>query len=187
MSPKQGQPHAGAQTPARAATIDELHELNCDLQRSVRYHRARERFFDAWSNRISFFSLLAGSSVVVSLLANSPSWVALSAGSGVAIMQAAEQVFRLSSKARDHSSLASEFLTLERLATMQGELTIAELREIRAEVLTIEAREPPIKRYLDLICHNQVARAIGSDDLEPLTFWQRRLAQYLNGDTALQS
>ena len=41
-----------------------------------------------------------------------------------------------------------------------------------AEILSIEAREPPIRRYLDLICHNQVARSIGSDDIQPLLWWR---------------
>ncbi len=186
MSLKQGQRQGGNPTQAKMATSDELHGVACHLQRSVRYHRARERFFDGWSNWISFASLMAGTSVVVSLLANAPEWVALSLGAGVAGMQALEQVFRLSSKARDHSGLASEFLSLERVLALQDELTKDDLKDIEAEILTIEAREPPIKRYLDLICHNQVAKAIGSDDLEQLTWFQRRFAQYLNGDGALQ-
>lgn len=104
----------------------------------------------------------------------------------VAVLQAAEQVFRLSSKARDHNSLAGEFLALERILAMKGAISQEELRELQADILTIEAREPPTKRYLDLICHNQVARAIGSDDIEKLTRFQRTFAQYLNGDSALQ-
>ena len=163
-----------------------MHELSLHLQRSVRYHRARERFFESWSNLISFASLLAGSSVVVALLASAAPWVALTAGALVAAMQAVEQVARLSSKARDHAGFAAEFLSLERIVVLKGNSTEDDLRELRAEVLSIEARAPPIKRYLDLICHNEVARAIGSDDVEPLTFWQRSLAQYLNGDSALQ-
>lgn len=185
MSPKHDRPQGALPKEVKMATIDDFHELNCHLQRSVRYHRARERFFEGWSNFFSFASLLAGSSVVVSLLASAPSWVALTSGALVAGLQAIEQVFRLSSKARDHSGLASEFLTLERFATISGELSESDLRELRAEILSVEAREPPIKRYLDLICHNQVARAIGSDDVEKLRIWQRWFAQYLNGDSAL--
>lgn len=186
MSLQQDRRPAASRTPTRATTTDELHVLSCHLQRSVRYHRARERFFEGWSNAFSFASLLAGSSVVVSLLASAPGWIALASGAAVVGMQATEQVFRLSSKARDHAGFATEFLNLERTIAMRGEITEVDLRDIRGEVLSIESREPPIKRYLDLICHNQVARAIGSDDIEPLKFWQRRLAQYLNGDGALQ-
>lgn len=129
---------------------------------------------------------MAGSLVVVLLLSHAPQWLALASGAAVAIMQALEQVFRLAAKARLHSDLAGKFLSLEHSVTTHTDMSEHELRELRGEILSVEAREPPIKRYLDLICHNQVARAIGSDDIEPLKFWQRWLAQYLNGDRALQ-
>lgn len=187
MSHQPDQPHAGHQTPvAVATTTDDIHEITCHLQRSVRYHKARERFFEGWSNAISFISLLGGSAVVVSILSTTaPEWVALAAGGVVASVQAIEQVVRLPLKARDHSSFASEFSTLERIVTMQDHIDAGELREIKSEILSIESREPPIKRYLDLICHNQVAHAIGSKDVVKLKFWQRWLAQYLSGDSAM--
>lgn len=124
------------------------------------------------------------------MLAEAPPLVTMAMGAAVAIMQtimqAFGQVFRLSSKARDHGAFAAGFAALERqLARLDGP-TDADLRELRGALLLIEAREPPIKRYLDLICHNQVARTIGSDDIEPLTWWQAKLAQSLNGDRALQ-
>ncbi|MEI4262814.1 hypothetical protein [Roseovarius sp. D0-M9] len=165
---------------------DQWHEISCHLQRSVRYHRARERFFESWSNGISVLSLLAGSSVVVSILAECPQWIALASGGIVAALQAFDQVFRLGAKARDHNSLAGEFLALERILVMKDAPSLDDIRELRAEILTIEAREPPVRRYLDLICHNQVARAMGSDDIEQLSWSQRTFAQFLSGDTALQ-
>jgi hypothetical protein len=185
MSPKPDLLPAAPLTQAKA-TINDIHEISCHLQRSVRYHKARERFFENWSNLFSFASLIAGSSVVVSLLSSAPQWVALTAGALVAAMQAIEQVFRLAHKARDHSGLASEFFAIERFITLESNITQEHLREMRAEIMSIESREPPIKRYLDLICHNQVARSIGSDDIEKLKWHQRTLAQYLNGDHALQ-
>lgn len=175
----------GAKTMTKAKDND-IHELTCHLQRSVRYHRARERFFEWWSNVFSVVSLLAGSSVVVSLLAAAPAWVAMASGATVAGMQALELVFRLSGRARDHNGFASEFLALERILVEKDVVTEADLRAMKAEILTIEAREPPVKRYLDVICHNQVAVSIGSDDIEKLTPWQRWFAQYLSGDHALQ-
>lgn len=107
-------------------------------------------------------------------------------GAAVAVMQLLEQVFGLAGKARDHNGFASEFIALERVMVMNHPVDQKLMKELRADVLTIEAREPPVKRYLDLICHNQVARSIGSDDLERLTWFQRTFAHYLNGDTALQ-
>ncbi len=168
-------------------TEEERYGISCDLRRSIRYHRARERFFEGWTNSLSFVSLLAGFSVVVSLLADAPDWMTLSAGGCVALAQAAGQMFRPSSKMRDHAVFAGEFTNLERGLAVRGEVSDEDLRALRSEILAIEAREPPIKRYLDLICHNQVAVALGSDDLERLNFWQRMFAQYLPGDGALQS
>lgn len=164
----------------------ERHDLSCHLQRSVRYHRARERFFETWSSLVSFLSLIGGSSVVVSILAELPEWVSLTSGGIVAALQALDQVLRLAAKARDHNSLAGEFLALERILVMKDQLSADDIRELRAEILAIEAREPPVRRYLDLICHNQVARAMGLNDTEHLSWYQRTFAQFLSGDTALQ-
>lgn len=186
MSRQPAQRHAEPQTKMTTAESEELYEFSCHLQRSIRYHKARERFFASWSNWFSFASLLAGSSVVVALLASAPAWMALSAGAAIAAMQAIEQVFRLSSSARDHNALASEFASIERIVAREADITQDTLCDLKAEVLAIEAREPPVKRYLDLICHNQVAKAVGSDDIETLSWFQRTFAQYLNGDTALQ-
>jgi len=146
----------------------------------------RARFFSNWSNVGSFASLLAGSFVVVSVLSSVSDTLMLAAGSVVAISQAAEHVFRLASKATAHVGFARDFMALERIMAMHHELTDDDIRKIWSEILTIESREPPVKRYLDLICHNQVAVSIGSNDIERLTWWQRSLSQYLNGDTALQ-
>lgn len=162
------------------------HELRCHIQRSVRYHKARQRFFDGWSNAVSFVSLLGGSAVVVAVLNNSSDVIAICAGLIVAAGQALEQVVRLGSKARDHSTFTSQFVSLERALERSCESTDPDLRAIKAEILMIEAQEPPIKRYLDLICHNQVARSIGSSDIQPLAWWQRMFAQYLNGDSAME-
>ncbi|MGH1355335.1 MAG: hypothetical protein ACRBBS_09675 [Thalassovita sp.] len=168
-----------------AKTSDDRHELICHMQRSIRYHRARERFFDSWSNAFSFLSLLSGSAVVVSLLSKSDEWVSLTAGALVAISQALELVGRISAKARLHNGLAGEFLALERSMVRRCDEATNDLSEIWSEILLIEAREPPVKRYLDLICHNQVALALGIDDTEKLSWFQRTFAQYLDGDSAL--
>ena len=164
---------------------NDLHDLSCHLQRSIRYHKARERFFGSWSSFNSFLSLIMGSAVVVGLLSDHlPDYVALGAGTAVAVSQSLELVLQWSTKARDHQAFASEFAALERVLASRDAPDAAFLRDLRAEVLTIEAREPPIKRYLDLICHNQVARALGSNDLARVTWWQRLTAQYRPGDSA---
>lgn len=163
---------------------DELHSIRCQIQRSARYHRARERFFTTWSNIFSFFCMLSGSAVVVSMLSSAPAWLSITAGAVVAIAQALELIGRVSQKAMLHNGLATEFISLERSMHTNDDVNV---KALRSQILSIEVREPPIKRFLDLICHNQVALAIGSEDIVKLTFWQRHLAQYRNCDTALQN
>lgn len=185
-SPQLDLPHRSLPEVAVAASqeSDPEHEFLCRLWRSVRYHRAREAFFQGWSSTFQFVSLIAGSSVVVTILSDAPAMWSLAAGAAVAVMQGAELVFRLADKARMHNALAAEFHAIERVAVMTGDLSDAKLRELRGEMLAVESREPPIKRYLDLICHNQVARSIGSDDTAPLAWWQIRFSQYLAGPAA---
>ena len=166
---------------------DRLHSIRCHLQRSIRYHKTRERFFSYWFNLLSFFTLSGGSAIVISILAGAPAWASLAAGTIVTVAQAIQQIGGLHDKARLHSGLASEFTSLERYLHMGNRENKTDLDSICAEISSIEMREPPIKRYLDLICHNQVALSIGSDDVEHISFWQKLFAQFLNGDSALQN
>lgn len=181
-SPAPDRPH-DAPTPAAARTT-EVYGFACDLQRSIRYHKARERFFQRWSDRAALLGLVSGTAVAVSILSGLPSWAGLSAAGLVALSQAASLIGAWSARARDHAGFAAEFAALERFATLGAPLSTARLKELRGELLAIEAREPPVKRYLDLLCHNQVARAVGSDDIERLTWTQRTFAQYLDGEGA---
>ncbi|UFS65299.1 hypothetical protein LO749_01645 [Paracoccus denitrificans] len=184
--PAPGQPHDAPPPKAAKASDDSRHELWCHVQRSIRYHRAREAFFQWFANAFTFLTLMAGSGVVVSVLSTASAAVSIWCGIAVAAMQSLELVLQISQKARLHNSLASEFSAIERTMAKKPEMSQAEMNDLEADILMIEAREPPVKRYLDLICHNQVARAIGSDDIEPLTFWQRHLAHWRSGNTALQ-
>ncbi len=159
-----------------------VHDLRCDAQRSIRYHMARVRFFRFWSSGFSFVSLISGSSVVVSILAAAPIWIALTAGFIIVVTQAIELIWDLSGNARLHSSLASEFNSIEQAIVLAGdELNDDTYRRLEAERLKTETREPPIKRWLDLICHNEVAHAMGSSDIYEVPFWPRLGAQWLSG------
>ena len=85
-----------------------------------------------------------------------------------------------------HSHLATRFIMLEGTIVRRYKITNDFLRELEGKILDYEAKEPPIKRYLNMICRNQVAISIGLDDVDKLRWWQRWFAQYLNGDGALQ-
>lgn len=162
---------------------EEWQGLESDAQRSIRYHMARVRFFQSWETGLRFVSLISGSSVVVAILAQAPDWVGLTAGGLVAVAQAAELIGELGAKARRHNSLADEFSGIgQAMALHVAAPDAATIVQFRARVLAVDAREPPIKRYLDLLCHNQVARAGGSKDVYRVNFWQRTFAHYLSGE-----
>lgn len=167
------------------ANADDIHEVNCDVQRSVRYHKARERFFEWYRNLFTFVTLLSSSGVVVTLLSENRQ-ISLVLGVVVAAIQATDLIWQPGQQARVHNGLASEFVSLERALVRKEIVSAGDLREIKAEMLMIEAREPPVRRYLDIICHNQVAVSLGSPDKSPLSKWQRRLAHWRSGDEALQ-
>ena len=49
------------------------------------------------------------------------------------------------------------------------------------ERLSIEAEEPPVKRILDVICHNDLARSMGLDreEMWRVKWYQRWVAQFV--------
>lgn len=156
------------------------HSLEADIDRSIRYHKARERFFQFWSNAFAFVSLVSGSSVVVALLAQAPGWVAIAAGALVAIASALELVGNVGGKARLHAGLASDFNAVHAAMILADARNPATWRRLRSRVAEIEAREPPVKRWLDIACHNEVAFSRGSRDVYAIGPLQRRLAQWID-------
>ena len=69
--------------------------------------------------------------------------------------------------ARLHVGLSRDFIELERsLLRAEDHLTREEFRELRGRRLEIKAGEPPPLRVLDVICHNELARAMGYDKSE---------------------
>ena len=48
------------------------------------------------------------------------------------------------------------------------------------ERLLLETDEPPVKRYLDVMCHNELVRALGYAEEHhwPLKWWQRAIAHF---------
>jgi len=166
----------------REQRLDRRFELIFDLRRSVRYHSARRAFFTRQSRLISFASVVFGGSTIAALLSAAPEWVALSAAGAVAVSQAAELVFDLSGKAMRHEGLYRDFIALEQRAEVCGEeMTEAQLREIVADRLRLEAGEPPILRWLGVLCHNELAGSMGEDrHVVPVSWLQRQLANYVD-------
>ena len=145
------------------------------VRRSVRYHVRRERFFDRAHHVGAFVAALSGSATIATLLAGHQELVT-AAAAATALAGAVEMVFGLARKARRHNHLAREFIALERDLVRAGEeLPEPRLRELEAVRLDIEAREPPVLRVLDAICHDELVTALGIEDghRSNLGWWQR--------------
>ena len=160
----------------------ELHDLHFGVRRSVRYHRRREAFFDALRSWIQFITTFAGTATVAVVLAQCPRKLEAFMALLVAALTTLDQVLRTARKARLHAQLADRFCALERKIVLERSTAENHLEQLTAERLEIEQDEPPIKRVLDVMCHNELCKAMGYDEsmLSPLTGPQRVLAQFFD-------
>ena len=147
-------------------------------RRSVRYHLRRVRFFDAWNRRIAVATLFSGTAVAATLIASAPVWIGIAFGGTVAALQAIDLLAGTAAKARLHSDLARSFIGLERELTLAD--TNAPVAPFIARRLDIEADEPPVLRWLDLLCHNEMSRSeFGAKaSLYEVSFIQRLFANW---------
>jgi hypothetical protein len=162
---------------------DKQHALLFDVRRSVRYHRRRGRFFDLWGKVTSGLNIVAGSAAAGSFLA-AQSVLAACAGLVVVVASTIDLVVSSSMKARDHFDLAKRFIGLEIDLERQERHSEASLRAITERRLLIEADEPDVLRTLDLMCHNELVRALGygQEQMKPIGWLKRQLAQFVSFD-----
>lgn len=155
------------------------------VQRSVRYHMRRCRFFDGM-NRVTYAAaLIFGSSSLFVLHYEMPSpetsWLKIIPGivGAAAILGLVYEAPRM---ARLHSELARRFIELEKSIIVRPEGDESVLRQFQAQKLAIEVDEPPIHRILDALCRNEVIRAGGYDEnqLYPAKWYERLTAQFLH-------
>ena len=150
------------------------------VRRSVRYHVRREQYFDRAHHLGAFVAALTGSATIATLLAGH-ALLATAAAAATALAGAGEMVFGFARKARRHNNLAREFVALERDLLLAGDaLPEPRLRELEAVRLDIEAREPPVLRVLDAMCHDELVTALGIEDGQRsnLGWWQRWPAHF---------
>ena len=132
------------------------------VRRSVRYHFRRQRFFDAVNTSLLLAAAVAGFATTVGVVSE---MYTLARGAGIVtgMTSALQLIFTPGGLARLHNDLAREFIQLEKRAIVSGS---SALEDLQAERLGIEAREPPHYRTLNLICHNELVRAMGGSERE---------------------
>ncbi|MBD8629011.1 hypothetical protein IFT64_18925 [Oxalobacteraceae sp. CFBP 8753] len=124
------------------------------VELSVRYHRKRERFFALCDRCSKAVSLIAGTAAFSSLLptANAKSV----AGLVVALGAMPALVMAWGDRARLHGELAQKFLAIEAEIVRVGKrkFTEEQVNEWHAQLLGLEASEPPTLGALEALCHN---------------------------------
>lgn len=139
-------------------------DLRTDLSRSVRYHSARVKHYDGLDSWAKLMELAFGSGGAFMGLIGKDPIVAGWLGASVFMVAASTLIFRTSQKARLHGDLGRRYIQLLRDLEIESTTVDQEKwRRFRARRLEIEAEEPPVLQVLDSICHNQEARAQGSD------------------------
>lgn len=154
---------------------EKLHDLLFGVRRSVRYHVRRRAWFDGWHTLTAALALVFSSATVMALFKNAES-AALAAGALVTLLTALDLVIGFAAKARLHHDLARGFIELERDMVLAG--ATASVADFTARRLQLESGEPPVLRVLDVMCHNELVRAMGcpASEQKPIGFWQRLFA-----------
>ena len=161
----------------------EYDDLLFGVRRSIRYHSRRQAFFEGVNRWTNFLLLLLGSGTVALAVRDRPSWI-LGLGLGVALVSSLKLVFAFAVKATQHAQFVRDFTLLEkRLRADASEETV---KAVTQERLDLEALEPPVMQVLDVLCHNDLLRAMGyTDEKEQVavTWWQRQTAHFFNFGT----
>lgn len=152
-----------------------------DIPRSIRYHERRLTYYERLHRATDFLTiLLAG--VVLSELLGSTTYVTLQVLAGLgAFFSAWDLVIGYARRADMHRNLRRRFTLL------QADLTGADQNDDKALIsaerrrLQIEAEEPQAYRALDVLCHNELCRALGKPgcDMQRVPFFLKVTANLL--------
>lgn len=152
-----------------------------DVRRSVRYHERRRNFYETWNLTTSALSLLFGSAAIYLVLKDHETLTVIAAAV-VAVASTVDLVVNTSRMAHLHSDLCRRFIELEKTMVLHANRTTDDYNRIWAARLDIEKDEPPIKRIVDIICHNELVFAGGYDEscYQPIPLYKRLSAHCFN-------
>lgn len=156
----------GTEGPSSAASKEvelgaKFYEVQFRVHVSMRYHQARR----AWWTNLNRFSTaaaaLAGSAALIAVFGANykETWAYVSATSGA--LAALNAALGFSDRAREHADLYRSFSAVAARMAAAEYADDATGRGFEAEVLQLEASEPPIIHTLNVICHNQECEARG--------------------------
>lgn len=148
--------------------------------RIATYHDYREAFFDRWHRVTMFVVVLSGTAAATSLInsANNTTvgWIVLIP----TVLSALDLVIGFSAKARQHNDLARRATDLHAKIDYDS-FSDAELDAWNHEIIMISKDRPHHLRALDVLCHNELCRALETEsDLRYVSPLQRRLRNYFS-------
>ncbi|KKK94049.1 hypothetical protein LCGC14_2686750 [marine sediment metagenome] len=159
--------------------LDNKHsDLLFGVRRSVRYHSRRLMFFDRWHKVTSGINVVFGSAALMTILARWPHEITAFAALMVTLFSTIDLIVGHATAARRHQDLYRSFIELEKDIISET----LDVNQGTVRRLSLEAEEPPIKRILDTICHNDLARSMGYDASEMwrVKWYQRWPAQFFD-------
>jgi len=138
-------------------------ELLFRIEKSVRYHDHRKRFFELIHNWITFLVALSGTATFVTLVAEMGPRVPLFLAFAVTVFSLGDLIVKSPDKIRLYDDLKRRFIALEKKIILLKEPDTDFQNKLNADILNIEADEPPNLRTLTAICHNETLQAKGYD------------------------
>lgn len=155
--------------------------IEFELGLGIRYHLYRQSFFSNFHRVTSVLSLIFSTSAVASIMQNQT--LATISAAFVAILQCIDLIFDTRGKAILHMELKNEYLNLMKILKKNSnkeKLKNELLNELQVSIHSIEIKEPPVKKYLLEIAHNDTCKNLGYEDaIRHISVFRKFTAQFL--------
>ena len=150
------------------------------VRKSVRYHQRRQAFHEWWNTVIIALSFAASASAMAEW---SVDWRQLLIGT-TSFLLMLNWVIGLTKRANAHAKLGQRFASLEQEMTpfeRNRDLDAQREFDFRRRRLAIEADEPAKLRVMDVLCHNELCRAMYPHHLVyRVPLWRQFLGHFVD-------
>lgn len=163
----------------------EWDQLFFSVKRSERYHTRRRCFFERIGFITSFLTVFGGGGTGITALVGASAPITAIFGFVTAALSSADLIIGYTAKGRQYHDLARRYIQLQmEMISVGTNPTETDLIKFKNKRLEIEADEPPKLCLLDVICHNEVIRALGRDEdnMMRIPFWKGLLCQFYGFD-----
>lgn len=148
---------------SKSTTTQDDYELSeYQLRLGIHYHMRRQQFFEKWHRSTGVISLIFSTSAIAVITKNTELGIICSAI--VAIFQCFDLIIDTRGKAELHNSLRREYIQVN-TKLIENKTTYSDSSNVDIEkmIKVIEMNEPPVKKVLLELAHNDVCRSFGYD------------------------